>query len=412
MSAIAFEHPAEVREAVEGLEAFLRREVMPRHERHARLLDDERRRYSPAGIMSDDLRGLVDEVRLASAEAGFYAMCAPAELGGGGLGLLAYFAAHERLYRLCGTHYWLAHHVISHWAKGPSPVLRSLSPAGRARYLPRIMSGEDTMCFGLSEPGAGSDATMLQTRAVADGDGWRLSGGKIWTTNAPHAQFCVVFALTDPAQAAATRGGGISTFLVPMTAPGVRIDRVISMWGHAGGDEAEVRFDEVRVEPDQLMGELHKGFATAMLGVDLGRIYNCARSVGLGRWGLEKAFDYVKVRKAFGKPIADYQGVTFPLAESAMQIHAAHLMSLNVAQLKDRGLRASKELAMAKAFAAEAGARALDRVIQAHGAMGMTNELGLTEAYVTLRKIGVADGTNEILRRQVVKEMLGGNVDL
>jgi acyl-CoA dehydrogenase len=410
MSAIAFEHPAEVREAVEGLEAFLRREVIPRHEKHGRLLGDERRRYSSAGIMADDLRELVDEVRLASAKAGFYAMCAPAELGGGGLGLLAYFAAHERLYQICGAHYWLAHHVISHWAKGPSPVLKSMTAEAQRQYLPRIMSGEDTMCFGLSEPGAGSDATMIQTRATPDGDGWRLSGGKIWTTNAPHAQFCIVFAVTDPQ--AANRGGGISTFLVPMNAAGVRLDRIISMWGHAGGDEAEVRFDDVRVEPHQLLGELNKGFATAMLGVDLGRIYNSARAVGYARWALEKAFEYIKVRKAFGKPIADYQGVTFPLAESAMQIHAAHLMSINVATLKDGGQRASKELAMTKAFAAEASARALDRVIQAHGAMGMTNELGLTEAYTTIRKIGIADGTNEILRRQVVKEMLGGNLDL
>lgn len=412
MSAVAFEYPAEVREAVDGLEAFLRREVMPRHERHAVMLSDQRRQYSPAGIMADDLREMVDEVRLASAAAGYYAMCAPAELGGGGLGLLAYFVAHERLYRLCGTHYWLGHHVISHWAKGPSPVLKNLTPKAQSDWLPKIMSGEHTMCFGLSEPGAGSDATMIKTRAVADGDGWRLSGRKIWTTNAPHAEYCIVFAVTDPERAGARGGGGISAFLVPMKAPGVGIDRIIAMWGHAGGDEAELRFDEVRIEPHQLLGELHKGFATAMLGVDLGRIYNSARGVGLGRWGLEAAFEYVKVRQAFGKPIADYQGVTFPLAESAMQVHAAHLMALNVATLKDRGERAVKELAMTKAFAVEAGARALDRVMQAHGAMGMTNELGLTEAYVTLRKVNIADGTNEILRRQVVKEMLGGNVDL
>lgn len=109
---------------------------------------------------------------------------------------------------------------------------------------------------------------------------------------------------------------------------------------------------------------------------------------------------------------SDYQGVTFPLAESAMQVHAAHLMARNVALLKDTGRSGAKELSMAKAFAVEAGARAVDRVTQAHGAMGMTNEMGLTEAYTTLRKVNVADGTNEILRRQISRDMLNGDVEL
>ena len=411
MSSIAFDIPADVRDAVEGLEGFLRREVFPRHVKHAALLNDEARRITPAGTLPHEITDIIDEVRRASAEAGFYAMCAPADLGGGGLGLLAYFSAFERIYHLCGTHQWLAHHVVSHWAKGPSPVLARLTPEAKTHMLPKIMSGEHTLCFGLSEPGAGSDAAGIQTRAEADGTGWRLSGGKIWTTNAPHAEYCIVFAVTDPA-ASAKRAGGISTFLVPLKSPGVTIDRIIKMWGSPVGDEAELRFDNVRIEPHQLMGELGKGFATAMLGVDLGRIYNSARGVGLGRWALEKAFDYIQVRKTFGKPISEYQGVTFPLAESAMQVHAAHLMAVNVAILKDGGARAVKELGMTKAFAVESGARAVDRAMQAHGAMGMTNELGLTEAYTTLRKVNIADGTNEILRRQVVKEMLAGNRDL
>jgi acyl-CoA dehydrogenase len=411
MSAIAIEYPEDVRAAVDGVEAFLKREVFPRHEKHGDILDDPVRKFSAKGVFSDEVAGLLDEVRMASAEAGFYAMCAPAEIGGGGLGLLAYFGAFERIYRLCGTKFWLGHFVISHWAKGPSPVIQKLTPEAKTRYLPKIMSGEHTLCFGLSEPGAGSDAAAIQTRATPDDDGWRLTGSKIWTTNAPHAEFAIVFAVTDPERAAARRGG-ISTFLTPMKAKGVSIDKIIKMWGSAGGDEAVVHFEDVRLEAHHLIGELNNGFATAIQGVDLGRMYNSARAVGLGRWGLETAFDYVKLRHAFGKPISEYQGVTFPLAESAMQIHAAHLMAINVALLKDRGERAIKEMAMTKSFAVEAGARALDRAIQAHGAIGMTNELGLTEAYTTLRKVNIADGTNEILRRQVVKEMLGGNLEL
>ena len=411
MPALAIDYPDEVRAAVEGIEAFLRREVFPRHDKHGALLDDPHRRVTSAGVFIPEVRKIVDEVRLAAAEAGFYAMCAPKSIGGGGMGCLAYFAAHERIHHLCGAKAWLGHHVISHWAKGPSPVFEKLTAEAKSRFLAKIMSGEQTLCFGLSEPGAGSDAAAIKTRASPEGEGWRLDGAKIWTTNAPYADFIIVFAVTEPERAAARRGG-ISTFLVPAKAEGVKLDRIIRMWGSAGGDEAAIHFDHVRLEPYMLVGELGAGFATALQGVDLGRIYNSARSVGMGRWALEMAFAYAKAREAFGHPISEYQGVTFPLADSAMQVHAAHLMSLNAARLKDMGHPAVKELSMAKAYAVQAGALALDRAIQAHGAMGMTNELGLTEAYTTLRKVNVADGSNEILRRTIVRRMLGGDLDL
>lgn len=411
MSALAIEFPEDVRAAVEGVESFIRREVFPLHEKHDALLSDSSRKYNARGVFSDDAWKVVTELRQMAAEAGFYAMCAPVELGGGGMGHLAYYATWERIFHLCGTKNWLGHHMISHWAKGPSPVIANLTAKAQELYLPGLLSGEHTMCFGLSEPGAGSDAAGVQSTARPDGNGWRLNGGKIWTTNSPLADYMIVFAITDPERAAA-RKGGISAFIVPTDAPGFTRDKVIKMWGSSGTDECMSYFDDVRLERHQLVGELHKGFATAMLGVGLGRIYNCARSVGLSRWALEMAFDYTKTRKTFGRAISEYQGVTFPLAQSATEIHAARLMSINVAQLQDQGQRASKELAMAKGFAVQAGVRAVDRVIQAHGAIGMTNEMGLTDAFVILRKINVADGTNEILNRLIVKEMLSGNLEL
>jgi acyl-CoA dehydrogenase len=131
--------------------------------------------------------------------------------------------------------------------------------------------------------------------------------------------------------------------------------------------------------------------------------------VGASRWALEKAFDYIKIRKAFGNALAEYQGVTFPLADSLTEIHAARLMAVNVARLLDAGLPARKELSMTKGFAVRAAVRAVDNAMQAHGAMGMTNELGLTEAYAALRNVNIADGSNEILRRAIVKEALAGD---
>jgi acyl-CoA dehydrogenase len=394
-----------------GLEAFLRAEVFSRHEKYEAVLTDPRRKYAADGRFSADTLAILTEVRMAAAEAGYYNLCVPEELGGSGFGMVAYFAFWEHVFHLCGARYWLGHSVGSHWSRGPSPVLRGMSRQARETLMPGILSGRATLCFALSEPNAGSDAAAIRTKAVPDGDGWRLSGTKIWTTNSPHAEHAMIFAVTDP-ERAAKRKGGISLFLVPTNARGFVIERIIKMFGSPGGDEAVLHFDDIRIEPHQLVGELHKGFEIAMLGVSLGRLYNAARGVGLGRWALEMAFDYAKVRQAFGRPISEYQGVTFPLAESAMEVHAAHLMSRNVAQLLDAGLPATKELPMTKAYSVQVGARAVDRVIQTHGAMGLTNEMYLTDAYVILRKVNIADGTNQIMNRTIVRRMLDGDVDL
>jgi len=411
MPAIAFEYPEELAALREGITAFIRAEVIPRHEKNADLFENPRKVFDDRGAFTPRVLDLIREVRMASGRAGYYAMAAPESLGGGGLGHLAYFAAWERIFHLCGSHYWLAHYMISHWAKGPSPVLAGVSPTYRDTVIPKLISGEHSMCFALSEPGAGSDAAMIKTRAEKDGDGWRLTGSKIWISNSPYAEYAVVFAVTNPEQAGKRRGG-ISAFLVPTSSPGFTRDKLVNMWGHVGTDEAILMFDNVRIEPEQLVGELDRGFKISMLGVGLGRIYNSARSVGIGRWALEKAIEYVNVRETFGKKIAEYQGVTFPLAESAMQLHAAHLMALNVCQLLDKGLAAPKELSMTKTYAVEAGKLAVDRAMQAHGAMGFTNEMHLAEAYITLRKVNVADGTNEIMRHVIVKQLLAGDVDL
>lgn len=411
MSAIAFELPQDVRAARDGLAAFARAEILPRHEKNRDLFENPRRLYREDGRFSDELLALIRDVRRAAAKAGFYAMCVPESLGGGGLGHLAYYVGWEELFRLCGPQNWLMLYAISHWAFGPSRLLEKVTPQARERILAPMMAGEASMCFGLSEPEAGSDAAALSSRAVPDGDGWRISGRKIWTSNAPVADYCIVFAITDPERASA-RKGGISAFLVPTSSPGFEVQRIIKLFGHIGGDEAELRLEDVYVERWQLVGEMNRGFDAALYGVSLGRIYNSARAVGYGRWALERALEYAKVRHAFGKPIADYQGVTFPLAETAMELHAAHLMGLNAAALLDQGKPAIKELSMAKAYSVQAGFRAVDRAMQTHGAIGFTNEVGLYHAWHSLRIVNVADGTNEILNRTVVQRLLKDDIEL
>jgi acyl-CoA dehydrogenase len=411
MSAIAAELSEELTAIGDAVEAFCQAEVITRHEQDHDLLNNARNTYREDGRFSDAVIEHIRAVRMASAAAGFFNVSTPESLGGSGMGMIAYYAMIERVYKLCGPHNWLCDFVISHWAFGPSAVLEKLTDQAREQVLPELMSGAAMLCFGMSEPGAGSDAAMLKTRAVKSGDGWHISGRKIWTTHVPIADYCVVFAQTD-AERAARKQGGISAFLVPTSATGFQVENVIRMHGEIGGMEGETALDDVWVEPWQLIGELHEGFQIGMLGVSMGRIYNSARAVGLARWALEKAVDYAAQREAFGARIAEHQGVAFPLAEAATEIHAAHLMGLNVAQLLDRGERAVKELSMAKSYSVQAAKRAVDTAIQTHGAMGFTNELGLTEAYNRVRAANIADGSNEILARTIAQRLFKGDLDL
>lgn len=404
---LSFALSSEVGNVLEGLRSFVGAEILSRHEAHGELLGDVRHRYGPDGLYTPEVRDLIRQVRVASSAAGYYTMCVPASIGGAGMGYEALYRAWEDLFHQFGPHPWLMSYAIAHWARGPSRVLVQASPAVQRDVLPGLLSGETSMCFAMSEPDAGSDARRMTTRATPEGDGWVIDGSKIWITNAPYADYVVVFAQV--------RGGsteGISAFLVPADSPGVRVEGSIRMFGEVGGDEAAVYFDGVRVGPESVLGEVGQGFAIAMAGVNSGRIYNSARAVGLARWALEVGVDYVRERRAFGQPIASHQGVAFPLAESAMEVHAAHLMGLNCALLLDRGHAARKEVSMAKAFSTEAAARAIDRVIQAHGAIGFTNEVGLVDAYHAVRKARVADGTSEILRRSIVDRLLRGDLDL
>lgn len=411
MEAIAFAVPEEISQIRDGLIAFADKEILPRHDRHRSLFEDPRALFDERGALCEEAQSIIREVRMSAAAAGYYTMCVLEHLGGGGLGHLAYYVGWEALFHHCGPQNWLSLFAIAHWAFGPSRLLEKLSDAAKERILGPLMSGDQSMCFGLSEPGAGSDASALSTRATKGDKGWAINGRKIWTSNAPIADHCILFAVTDlDAQRAGK--GGITAFIVSTKAPGFDVQRVVKLFGHIGGDEAELCFENLQVEPWQVIGEEGDGFAAALYGVSLGRIYNSARSVGYGRWALEKALEYAGDRQAFGQPIANYQAVTHPLAACATEIHGAHLMGLNAAMLLDQGKSAIKELSMAKAYSVQVGFKAVDQAMQAHGAMGFTNEIGLTDAWHSLRVVNVADGTNEILMRTVSQRLLKGDTAL
>jgi acyl-CoA dehydrogenase len=190
------------------------------------------------------------------------------------------------------------------------------------------------------------------------------------------------------------------------------VESVVKLYGAPGGHEGALLLDNIDVEPWQLVGTLHDGFKLALYGVSLGRVYYSARAVGQGRWALEKALDYAKQREAFGQSISNYQGVAFPLADCATELHAAHLLGLNAAMLLDQGSPAIKELSMAKSYSVQVGLRAVDRAMQTHGGMGLTNEVGLVHAWHDLRTVNIADGTNEILARTISQRLLAGDTEL
>lgn len=397
-------------EILEGLRSFVRSSVLPLHEKHADLLENPRNRFLPDGRHSPEAAKLIQQVRMESAAAGYYTMLTPESVGGGGLGPTMVYDVWEDLHHQFGPKPWLTYHAVAHWAKGPSPALRVADPDYIAPFLPGLLSGEKTMCFAMSEPDAGSDAWRMRTRATPTSDGgWRITGTKQWISNGASADLALVLAVTDP-EAAAIRRGGVTAFLVPTSQAGFRVDSTIKMWGQLGGNEAILSFDEVEVRPNQILGELGKGFAIGLDNVATGRIYNSGKAVGLARWGLEQATTYATTRQAFGGPISRNQGVSFPLTESAMEIAAAHALGMQCARRHEQGIATVEEIAMAKAFSTEAGTRALDRVVQVHGAMGFTSELGLTEAYQMLRLLLVADGTAEVLRQVVSRGLLGGSL--
>lgn len=394
---------------LDALGVFVDREVIPLEEEHREFLDDPRQVFGAAGGYSQRMQELMRRVRMAAATAGYYGMFAPTELGGGGQGPALHYAVWEYLYHRYGPGRTLPYQVISHWTAGPSALCVAMSPELKGEILSDIMSGKASMCFALSEPDAGSDVWSMTTRARLDGDEWIINGTKQWISNSPYAKYAVVFAVTDQNQRR-SRTGGISAFIVPTGSPGYKIDSVIKLFGDTGGNEAIISFDAVRVPSRNLLGEIHNGFSLALEGLSLGRMYNAGRCVGLARWALELATDYAKTRKTFGEPIANYQGVSFMLADCAIDIYAGKTMSVDCAARMERGKAAVREMNMVKAFTTEMCFRVYDRCMQVHGGMGLTNELRLYDGWHQARIVRIADGSGEIMRRNIARALLKGNV--
>ena len=287
-----------------------------------------------------------------------------------------------------------------------SAIKNGATEAQKAEWWPRIAAGE-IACFGLIEPGSGSDSAAMQTFAKPDpsGNGWILNGTKRYITNAPHANVGLIMARTEKENL--PKNAHVSAFLVPMDAPGVTVGSADHKMGQSGSHIADIILEDVHVPGEALLGgETGKGFIFAMKSLDNGRISVGAASTGYARRALDSAIRYANERKAFGEPIANFQLIQQMLAESETEIYAAECMMADVTARADAGENILRKAAAFKVFASEMCGRVVDRVVQIYGGAGYLAEYDAERFFRDARIYRIYEGTTQILQLQIAKHML------
>jgi alkylation response protein AidB-like acyl-CoA dehydrogenase len=325
-------------------------------------------------------------------ETGLTGLCIPEELGGGGAGILGLTIAIEEVAR-----YSQAAALMLLLTRLPTgPVLIAGTEDQQHRYVAPVASGEARAAFGLSEPQAGSDVMGIRTRAVPDGDDWILSGRKCWMSGVAQADWYCVFAKTGAVDSRAH--DSITAFIVDRSAHGVSVGRLDKKMGVKGVDTGELILDEVRVPAENVVGEIG-GFQLAMLGLNSMRPIVAARGIGLAEGALMYAVEYVQERSAFGKTIADFQGIQWKIAELAAEIEAARLLTYRAAWMADRG-EFTKEwvpyLSMAKYYATELAVKTSGEALQMLGAAGYMQDHPLEMLYRDAKQLTIVEGTTQV----------------
>ena len=384
--------PEELLELRSSLRQFLDREVRPREEPFQQEIQE-------TGVF-EAYKEERQKLRKRAAELGLYAIHMPEEVGGGGLSLLGQVLLHEEAYR--SGLLLAAFESIFPVVTGPTPIYVDCTEAQREKYLYPLMAADKTTCFALTEPGAGSDATRIQTRAEPDGDGtWRLTGRKHFITGGDEADFALVFAVTDPEKRAK---GGITAFLVDRDTPGyqvTRVQRTMSPYQNP----VELTFDGVEVPEENVLGRIGFGFYSAMKGINGARLQIAASALGIAENLLTRSLEYARDRVAFGQPIGKNQYVQGMLVDSYAELEQARLLVYRCADEIDGGADGRRQAALAKLVATEMVGRVADRAIQVHGGNGFMTELGLEPWYRDVRAMRLYEGTTEILRTNVAKSL-------
>jgi butyryl-CoA dehydrogenase len=321
------------------------------------------------------------------------------EYGGAGADTVSYAIAMEEISRICGS---TAITLAAHISLCTFPIYQFGSEEQKRKYVPKLASGEWIGALGLTEPGAGSDAGGVKTRAVLDGNEWVINGQKCFITNGSIADVVVLTALTDPKKGSR----GISNFIVEKDAPGFRPGRDEEKMGLKGAITSELFFEDCRIPKENILGTPGEGFKQALITLDGGRISIGAMALGLAQGAFERALAYSKERQQFGQPICDFQAVQWMLADMATEIEAARLMIYQAAWLEDQGVRFTKEAAMAKLYASEAAERACFKALQIHGGYGYTREYEVERMYRDQRLCTIGEGTSEIQRLVIARQLL------
>ena len=360
-----------------------------------------RERIAPHAAHYDETEQYPEESMKAILESGLFGIWVPEAWGGSDLGCLALSLVSEEIAWACAA---TATQFLDQ-TLGGLPILLAGSDEQKARYLPRLATGELLAAYSLSEPGAGSDAASLRTTAVRRGDRYVLNGSKQWCTNGDHADVLVVFATVDPKQ----RARGVTAFLVDRDTPGFSVGKKEKKMGIRASPTVALHFTDCAVPVAQRLGGEGEGFRIAMQTLDITRPATGAMAVGIGQAALDAAVGYAKERQQFGQAIAAFQGIQFMLADMAMQVHAARLMVHHAARQVDVGIRGNTyEASMAKCWAGDAAMKVATDAVQIFGGYGYTREYPVERFMRDAKIMQIYEGTNQIQRLIIAKELLGG----
>ena len=348
----------------------------------------------------DEAHEFPHEILKSLGKTGLLGALVPEEYGGAALDYVSYALAVEELNRVdasVGITMW-AHNSLC-----TNHIALFGSKEQKAAYLPRLARGEALGAWGLTESGSGSDAAAMQSRAVPDGSRFVLNGGKAFITNAGVAELAVVMAVTDPA-----RGNkGISAFVLERGMPGFSAGRPYRKLGLHASNTAELLFDNVAVPGANLLGELNMGFVNTMQVLEGGRIAMAAMAVGIAQAALDQALVYMKQRRAFGKTLAEFNGLQGMIADIGTEVEAARLLTLRAAALKDAGRPAKTAASMAKVFASEVAMKAATKALQIHGGAGYITEFPIERIFRDAKLTEIGEGTSEVQRMVIARDILG-----
>ncbi|MCR9222240.1 MAG: acyl-CoA dehydrogenase family protein [Alphaproteobacteria bacterium] len=289
-----------------------------------------------------------------------------------------------------------------HNSVGCMPILKFGTEAQKERFLRPLAKGEALGCFCLTEPHAGSDASAIRTRAVKDGNKWRLRGTKQFITSGSTADVAIVFAVTDPDAGKK----GISAFVVPTETEGYTVASIERKLGQKASDTCQIVFDDVELTPDLMLGDEGQGYRIALSNLEGGRIGIAAQAIGMAQAALDHAVAYAKERTSMGQPIAEHQAVGFRLAEMATKIEAARQMTLHAAILRDAGVPCLKEASMAKLYASEMAEQVVSDAIQTLGGYGYVNDYPVERIYRDVRVCKIYEGTSDIQKLVIARQLL------